>query len=190
MKSQRFPQITLHMVSSLDGFIAKKDGDVSWMQSTDVYEKGKVLTDQEVVDYLQAIDCYIMGSRTYAEALKLGWPYGDTPVYVWTSKDLSSKRENVTTFSGDLDSYLAHKLKPHFDNIWVVGGAQTAKTFLQKGLVDQIILTIVPILLGDGLLFFDYIGREILLHLADVTSYRDGMVELTYRIQKNRIFFS
>lgn len=66
-------KITLHMVASLDGFIAKKDNSVSWMQSTDHYEKGKTLTDKEIATFLDSIDCYVMGSRTYEHALESSW---------------------------------------------------------------------------------------------------------------------
>jgi len=83
------------MVASLDGFIAKKDNSVSWMQSTDHYEKGKTLTDKEIANFLDSIDCYVMGSRTYEHALELGWPYGDIPVIVLTKRASSANRKNV-----------------------------------------------------------------------------------------------
>jgi hypothetical protein len=70
--------VTLHVVSSLDGFIAKKDNSVSWMDSSgDVYERG--VTDDGAEEVIKSIDCYVLGSRTYEHALQLGWPYGDTP---------------------------------------------------------------------------------------------------------------
>lgn len=65
------PKVTVHMVSSLDGFIAKKDGDISWMQSTDNYEEGVALTEVYIADFLKSIDCFVMGSRTYEHALEL-----------------------------------------------------------------------------------------------------------------------
>ena len=75
--------VTLHVVSSLDGFIAKKDNSISWMDSPgEVYEKGVTADGAEV---LQSIDCYVLGSRTYEHALQLGWPYGDTPTVVTTN---------------------------------------------------------------------------------------------------------
>jgi len=58
-------KITIHMVCSLDGFIAKRDGTVDWMHSTDHYESGVTLTDDDVADFLKGIDCYVMGSKTY-----------------------------------------------------------------------------------------------------------------------------
>ncbi|HTF26877.1 MAG TPA: hypothetical protein VK937_23665 [Candidatus Limnocylindria bacterium] len=89
--------VTLHVVSSLDGFIAKKDNSVSWMDSSgDVYEREVTDDGAEVI---QSIDCYVLGSRTYEHALQLGWPYGDTPTVVMTNRELPSTRESVEFYS-------------------------------------------------------------------------------------------
>ena len=172
------------MVSSLDGFIASKDGNVSWMHSTDNYDKGIELTEEYIADFLESIDCYVMGSRTYEHAVKLGWPYGDAPVFVLTHRALTSDKSSVHFLSGNLTEIVTHKLKPEYGNIWMVGGAMLTKEFLRLGLADDINITIIPILLGNGTLFFDHIGKEQSLHLKDVTAFKDGMVELWYEIKK------
>ncbi len=177
-------KVTIHMVSSLDGFIAKKDQSVSWLQSTDNYEKGITLSEEDVTKFIDSIDCYVMGSRTYEHALKLGWPYGNVPVIVLTHRDLMVDKENVELYSGDLEKLVNHQLKPKYSNIWMVGGAISTKEFMCLKLADDIIISIMPIILGDGTLFFDYIGQEQLLHLKDVTTYKDGMVELWYEVKK------
>lgn len=69
--------VTLHMVSSLDGFIARKDNSISWLDSTGVYEAGVSISEEEAAIFVKGIDCYVLGSRTYEHALELGWPYGD-----------------------------------------------------------------------------------------------------------------
>ena len=177
-------KVTIHMVSSLDGFIASKDGNISWMQSTDNYKDGITLTDEQIASYLESIDCYVMGSRTYEHAFQLGWPYGDTPVTVLTHRDLTTDRENVEFYSGDLAELVNGRLKPTYKNIWMVGGAMITKEFIRLNLADDIIVSIMPVILGEGTLFFDHIDREQLLHLKDVTAYKDGMVELWYEIIK------
>ncbi|MBT8236905.1 MAG: dihydrofolate reductase family protein [Bacteroidia bacterium] len=170
------------MVSSLDGFIARKDGSVAWMRSKDTYENGVALSEEDIAEFLKKIDCYVMGSRTYEHALKLGWPYGNTPVIVVTSRDLNSEKLSVSLYSGDLPELVNNQLKPKYHNIWLVGGAMLSKEFLRHNLVDDIIISIMPVILGDGTLFFDYIGKEQPLHLKDVTTYKDGMVELWYEL--------
>ncbi len=181
MKTATF-KVTIHMVSSLDGFIARKDNTVSWLESHDNYEKGLVLSEDEVASFLKSIDCYIMGSRTYAHALSLGWPYGDVPVVVLTHRKLAAVNENVKFYSGNLTELINNHLKPNYSTIWLVGGASAVKDFLRLELANEIIISIMPIVLGDGTLFFDYIGKEQRLHLKDTKVYKDGMVELTYSV--------
>src|SRR6516164_7511571 len=145
--------VTLHVVSSLDGIIAKKDNSVSWLDSCgDVYEKG--VSDEDAEDSVEVIDCFVLGSHTYEHALELGWPYGDTPAVVVTGRKLPSTRKSVEFCSGDLETLLHEKLAPRYRNIWLVGGAKLSQRFLELGLVDEIRLTIAPILLGDGLRLF------------------------------------
>jgi len=88
-------KITLHMVSSLDGFIARKDNTVSWMEMPGIYEAGVSVSADEIAAFVKTIDCYVLGSRTYEHALELGWPYGDTPTVVVTSREWPSARESV-----------------------------------------------------------------------------------------------
>lgn len=175
--------ITLHMVSSLDGFIASADQDISWMQSKDTFQKGMTLTDSYIQEFLDGIDCYVMGSKTYEQALELGWPYGNKPVFVLSSKNLNSTRQEVHFFSGSISELVRDQLAPLYQNIWLVGGAQTAKAFLQANLVDKIVISIMPVILGGGILFFDMIGKQIDLRLLDVMTFKDGMVELTYEVR-------
>ena len=169
------------MVSSLDCFIAKKDGSVSWLQSSDSYEKG--VTEEDAEEFIKTIDCFVMGSRTYELALTLGWPYGDVPTIVLTHRDLPADRENIEFYSGDLKKLVNDRLKPNYKNIWLVGGATLAKDFIRLKLADDIRLSIMPIILGDGTLFLDHIGQQA-LHLKNVTAYKNGLAELWYEIRK------
>jgi dihydrofolate reductase len=179
-------KVTIHMVSSLDGFIAKKDNSVSWFETSDFYEKG--VAEQNTAEFLKTIDCYVMGARTYEHALELsklyGWAYGDTPTIVVTHRNLPIDRQNIEIYSGDLHKLVDERLKPNYRNVWLVGGAILVKEFLRLQLADEIRLSVLPIILGDGTLFFDYIKQEQALHLKDVTAYKSGMVELWYEITK------
>src|SRR5215470_1821073 len=146
--------VTLHMVSSLDGFIAKKDNSVSWMDNGSVYKAGVSISQEEIASFLKTIDCYVMGSRTYEHALELGWVYGDTPVVVVTNRKLQPVRKTVEFYSGDLKTLVDVRLVPRYRNIWLVGGAMLCQRFLELRLVDEIRLTIAPVLLGDGVRLF------------------------------------
>ena len=173
--------VTLHMVSSLDGFIAKPDNSVSWLNDTgSVYEAGVSISAEEVATFLKAIDCYVMGSRTYEHALELGWPYGDTPAVVVSGREWPPARKSVEFYSGDLKTLVDVKLAPRFRNIWLVGGAILCQRFLELGLVDEIKLTIAPVLLGDGLRLFGGSLSEERWNLKNVVAYKNGFVELSY----------
>jgi dihydrofolate reductase len=174
------------MVSSLDGIIAKKDNSVSWFETIDNYEKG--VTELNMEEFFRSIDCYVMGANTYEHAIELsqthGWPYGDVPAIVVSHRNLPIDRPNIEIYSGDLDKLVSGQLKPKYKNVWVVGGAALAKDFIRLKLADEIRLMVIPIILGDGKLFFDQIGEEQALHLKDVTAYKTGLVELCYEIKK------
>jgi dihydrofolate reductase len=181
-------KVTIHMVSSLDGIIAKKDNSVSWFETSDYYEKG--VTEENAEGFLKTISCYVMGSRTYEHALELsksyGWVYGDVPTIVLTHRKLPIDRQNIETYSGDLNKLVNERLKPNYKNVWLVGGAMLAKDFIRLKLADEIRLSVMPIILGDGTRFFDHIGQEQALHLKEVTAYKSGMVELWYEIRKEQ----
>jgi dihydrofolate reductase len=177
--------VTIHMASSLDFFIAKEDGTLSWMETSDSYDRGvDDLTAEGVEKFLQTIDCYVMGSRTYELALKLGWPYGDKPTIVLSHRHLQDDRKSVEFLSGDLTQLVNDRLKLRYKNIWLVGGAMLAKEFIRLNLADEIRIVILPIILGDGTPFVDHVGKEHLLHLKDATAYKNGLVELWYEIRK------
>jgi dihydrofolate reductase len=171
--------VTLHVVSSLDGFIAKHDNSVSWLDSSgDVYRKG--VSEESPEEVIKTIDCFVLGSRTYEHALQLGWPYGNTPTVVVTHRELPSTRKSVEFYSGDLRRLVDEMLAPRYGNIWLVGGAMLCQSFLRLGLVDEIRLSIAPILLGDGLPLFGNSSTEKRWHLKDVVAYKTGIVELCY----------
>jgi dihydrofolate reductase len=185
MESSAF-SITIHMVSSLDGFIAKKDNSVSWFETTDTYEKGE--TEPNPEDFLQTIDCYVMGAKTYELALELsksyGWAYGDKPTIVITNRNLPNERANIEFYAGNLKELVKKRLQPNYKNVWVVGGAILVKDFIRQKLANEIRVSVLPILLGDGVPFFDHIGVEQALHLKEVIAFKSGMVELCYEIKK------
>jgi len=174
------------MVSSLDGIIAKTDNSVSWFETSSNYDKG--VSGQDPEEFLRSVDCYVMGSRTYEHALELsksyGWPYGDKPTIVVTSRNLPIERKNIELYSGDLNNLVNERLKPNYKNVWLVGGAILAGDFIRLKLADEIRVSVLPIILGKGKLFFDHIGQEQALHLKDVTAYKNGMIELSYEIKR------
>lgn len=182
------PRVTLHMAASLDGFIARTDGRVDWMETTDDFTGGVTMEPGAVEAFLATIDCYVMGSHTYETALTFdaqgqGWAYGDTPTVVLTHRALPRPHASVEFFAGDLADLFAVQLRPKYRHIWVAGGSSVAAECLRLGLIDEVRYTILPVLIGDGIPFFGQLSRDVALHLTEVTPYRSGMVELTYEVR-------
>jgi dihydrofolate reductase len=137
--------------------------------------------------FLKTIDCYVMGSRTYETALSfeakgLGWSYGDKPTFVLTSRRLPRTRDSVEFYSGDLAQFVNGRLRPAFRSIWFVGGGVVSGECLRLGLADEVRYSILPILIGDGIPFFEKLDRDVALHLTEVKAYQSGTVALRYEV--------
>ena len=176
------------MVASLDGFIARKDGRVDWLETSDTFDGGDVLDAEFIREFLKTIDCYVMGSRTYETALDFeargfGWSYGDKPTFVLTRRELPKTRDTVEFYSGDLTRLVEERLKPAFRSIWVVGGGTVSGECLRLGLADEVRYSIVPVLIGEGIPFFDGLEKDVALHLVDVKAYASGMVALRHQVR-------
>ena len=181
-------RLTIHMAASLDGFIARKDGSVDWLDTSDEFAAGDTLDPATVQAFLATIDCYVMGSRTYETALRfeaggLGWPYGDKPTFVLTSRQLPRIRDTIEFYSGDLAQFVNGRLRPRFRNIWFVGGGMLSAECVRLGLADELRYSILPILIGSGISFFEKLDRDIALHLIEVKAYKSGMVALGYEVR-------
>lgn len=182
-------RVTIHMVASLDGFIARKDGSVGWLETTDEFAAGDSMDPEFVAAFLETIDCYVMGSRTYQTALDfeargLGWVYGEKPTFVLTSRALPRTRDTVEFCSGDLARLVNERLKPHFRSIWFVGGGALSGECLRLGLADEVRYSIAPVVIGNGIAFFEGLDQDIALHLVEVKAYKTGMVALRYEVRR------
>lgn len=180
--------VTIHMVASLDGFIARRDGSSDWLEVSDTFEGGETMTAEFVDAFLKTIDCYVMGSRTYEtamafEAKGLGWAYGDTPTIVLTHRTLAKNRDTVDFRSGDLRG-VVEDLSRRFQHIWVTGGGEVCAECLRLGLADEVRFSIMPIAIGEGISFFEGLKTDIPLHLVEVKAYTTGMVSLRYKVRK------
>ncbi len=182
-------RVTIHMAASLDGFIARKDGSVEWMETSDEFPGGETMDAGLVEAFLRTIDCYVMGSRTYETALNfeakgLGWAYGDKPLFVLTHRKLTRSRDSVEFYSGDLEPFVNGRLRRAFRSIWFVGGGSVCGECLRRGLADEVRYSILPILIGDGIRFFEKLDRDVALHLTEVKGYKTGTVALCYEVRR------
>jgi dihydrofolate reductase len=182
-------RVTIHMAASVDGYIARRDGSVDWLETSDEFAAGDTLDPGYVEAFLKTIDCYVMGSRTYETALGFeakgfGWSYGDKPTFVLSSRDLPRTRASVKFHSGDLTQFVNAHLRPAFRSIWFVGGGTVAGECLRLGLADEVRYSVLPVLIGDGVPFFESLNNDVPLHLVEVKAFKSGMVGLHYEVRE------
>ncbi len=145
-------KIILYIASSIDGFIADKDGAVDWLESIPNPEK----TDYGYAEFFDSIDTTIMGYSTYAQLIEwdIPFPYKGKDNYVITSRSNPVQSEHVKFLSTDIiDTIKKIKQKPGKD-IWLIGGSKINALLLQQGLIDQMRLFHMPIVLNDGIELF------------------------------------
>jgi len=166
-------KIILYIASSLDGYIARENGDVDWLP---------INSDSGYDNFYKSIDTVIMGKKTYDQILTFGdYPYKGKKSYVFTRNDSLTKDENVE-FVSNVEEF-SRNLVSSKGNIWLVGGSELFSAFLEHKLVDEIILSIIPTVLGKGIPLFQNINQEANLKLIKTTEY-SGFVELTYKVLK------
>lgn len=168
--------IALYVALSLDGYIARPDGSVDWLSAFTM--EGE---DYGYGSFYDAIDTILMGRKTYRIVRELGpWPYAGKRSYVLTSQDPDLDREDLVFLSGDLDSALAQMSRDGARRIWLVGGGELTAALQRRGRIDEYILSIMPLVLGEGIPLFPPPGLEEPLRLVESGAYANGVVQLRY----------
>ncbi len=169
-------KVVLYIASSLDNFIARPDGDISWLQTPDLTIEGE---DFGYMDFYESIDTTLMGNKTYQQVLgfDMPFPYDEKENFVF-SKSNTGKDKYVTFISENLVEFVTNLKKLPKKDIWLIGGGEINSILLENKLIDKIILTIVPVSLGEGILIFNQKPEEQGFILEKSTSYKNGMVQL------------
>jgi dihydrofolate reductase len=171
-------KIILYIAMSLDGYIARNNGSVDWLKGVSPNDQG----DTGYEHFYQTIDTVVMGRKTYQQIIEElspnQWPYEDKNCFVVTSKKLQSDND-VTFLRGDIVKKMKNLVKQQGKDIWLVGGAQLIDCSLKEELIDQLIITIIPTLLGDGILLFSGHYQSILLKPTEYKEF-NGMIQITY----------
>lgn len=171
--------VTLYIAASLDGFIARADGSIDWLPVPDA---GGV--DYGYGAFLETVDTLVMGRKTYEQVLTLGpWPYADRRCVVFSGTRAGQRDERAEFIDCDIAACVRELREEAGDGvIWLVGGAEVIAGCLAGGVVDEIILTMVPVLLGEGVRLFPETTWMTRLRLAEVRSFADGLVQQRYEV--------
>jgi dihydrofolate reductase len=170
-------KLFLYIAMSLDGFIARKDGNLDWLNT--VQMEGE---DYGYNEFIQKIDTVILGRKTYEKVMTMVdvFPHEDKECYVWT-KELRTPKDNVIFYNGNLAELVTKLKTKEGKHIFCDGGAEIIHELLSSNLIDEMIISIIPILLGDGVRLFKSGLQEIDLQLIESKNFPSGLVQLHYK---------
>ena len=174
---------------SLDGFIAEPEEELTWLmgfESQDFEGEGVQSIEADYPAFMEGVGSLSMGSKTYEFILDQDWAYGDTPTWVYTRRDLprAEGATNLEFTAGEVAERHEEMLAAaDGKDLWVIGGGALASQYVAAGLLDTVILTVVPVWLGDGLpLFAEPLPKP--LKLTEAHPFDSGMARLAYEVQK------
>lgn len=166
-------QVILFIATSLDGFIAGKKGELDWL-FTDA--------DYGYKNFLASIDTTLMGYKTYEQVLSFGeFPYPNKKNYVFTRSRKKQDQNPVEFVSSDPAALVKKLKKESGKNIWLVGGGEINTILLNEGLIDEMIISIHPEILGEGIPLFAGTPKESSFELIKHHAYQTGLVQLHYK---------
>ena len=175
---------SVFIATSLDGFIAREDGNIDWLNEASAgLPKGEDCGFQAFMD---SVDALIMGRKTFEQVLSFGqWPYGRTPVVVLSRNAISlpSSLPDTVSHSSESPRDLLERLaKEGVQHVYVDGG-NIIQGFLAAGLVDEITVTVVPVILGGGIPLFGPLDHDVELTHVRTIAYDFGFVQTTYSVK-------
>ena len=167
--------VILFIAASLDGYIAGPDDDLSWLFTDADYGFSSFYSD---------IDTLVMGRGTYEVIRTFGeWPYpGKRTIVVSRSSGLDIETPLTELFCGKLPELIERLNADECRKVWLVGGGELVRSFLEQGLLDEISVSMHPILLGKGVPLFPGGFRRTLLLLKDTKAFEGGLVQLNYHV--------
>lgn len=180
-------QVSVFIATSLDGYIARPDGDVSWLHSIEVPEGQDDSGDAGYGAFFSSVDAMVMGRGTFEKVLEFdSWPYESKPVIVLsrTMTDVpDALRDSVRIDAASPQDLLDKLSRDGIKRIYLDGG-KVIQSFLAAGLVDDMCLTTLPILIGEGLPLFGSLDHDIKLRLTKTNAWNNGFVQSTYQVLK------
>lgn len=174
-------KVILYIATSLDGYIATRDDDLGFLSM--VEQEGE---DYGYADFIKTVDAAIVGRKTYDKVLSMGFefPHSDNDAYIITRSSRPSIG-SVKFYTGSLKDLVARLKSEAGKHIFVDGGAEIVNELLKDDLIDEFYISVIPLLLGDGIPLFKSGRPEIGLKLISSKSFEKGLVQLHYKREAN-----
>lgn len=177
------PKISVFIATSIDGYIAKKNNDIDWLTKFSPPTDENEDKDCGFSKFFSSVDVLVMGRNSYDVVSHFDpWPYEGKRVIVLSST-LTSVCEQAELFKGEITALIEKLHAEDTKHIYVDGGA-TISQFLNRGLVDQLIISLIPVVLGSGIPLFSNINNDKWCRLMSSQVYSNGLVQLRYETIK------
>ena len=171
-------KVTYYVASSLDGYIAKDDGDVSWLD-----ESGITLEESGYEAFFSTVDALVMGRKTYEIIADFGtWPYGDKPTWVCSSSQVTPLEGCNLQAGTTPEEVIKMANKMSVNHLWLVGGGSLASSFIENNLLSNISLSLMPIILGGGIKLFVQLSNPVQIKVESSKSHDAGFMQIEYSI--------
>lgn len=184
MKPSENVKVSVFIATSLDGYIARPDGDVAWLHEGEPVEEGD---DMGYSALFNAVDALVMGRGSFEKVLEFDpWPYGTKPVIVLSRNQLEvpeALRDTVRIDSSSPQELVDKLSQEGYTRIYLDGG-KVIQSYLREGLVDNMTITMIPVLIGAGIPLFGGLEKDVKLKLLESKSWQNGMVQLNYEVLK------
>ena len=185
-QQQMSAKVSVYIATSLDGFIARKDGELDWLNDANAtVPEGE---DCGYNAFMDSVDVLVMGRRTYEQVLSFGkWPYEKTPVVVLSRNPIKFPADlpNTVTHSSEKPGVLYNRMSEEGAKHIYVDGGVTIQRFLTEGLIDELTITVIPIILGDGTPLFSSLEKDVLLTHIATNTFDFGFVQTKYAVAKD-----
>lgn len=179
------PKISVYIATSIDGYIARKDGELDWLENFNPPSEN-LSEDYGFKEFLASVDVLIMGKNTYKIVEDSdSWPYQGKRVIVLSSS-LSSVCDKAELYAGDITLLINKLYSEGVTHIYVDGG-KTISQYMNAGLIDKLIISIIPVILGSGIPLFNHIIRDSWYQLTSSKAYANGLVQLQYEVVTSRM---
>ena len=171
-------KVTYYVAASLDGYIAKPDGDVSWLEELNIPPE-----EAGYEEFFSTVDALVMGRGTYDIIYAFGaWPYGEKPVWVCSNSVIKELKGANLQRETSLEDAISSARKLGVKHLWLVGGGKLAASFLRLSLVTDISVALMPIVLGEGIPLFGSLSQSIRLRQVACESHKSGFTQIEYKI--------
>jgi len=174
-------KVIVHIATSADGYIARADGDLEWLTSRPA-PKGFYGMDA----FMKSIDTKVLGRKTYDASLQLGAKFGSRDRHIVFSRQAApaSTPSGVEFVNGAIDVFLSRLRAQPGKDIWLMGGGEIIASFLDARAIDEFVISVVPVFIGEGIPLIARRHRHVPLDLLATERFEDGVVQLRYRVQK------